>query len=81
MRGSSLCQPSMSTLSKVAMSVSLKFSPSKLIPSSVGSRPMGVSMASALPSQRLKIHSSTRAFSPKPGQTKPPDSSFLNQLT
>ena len=44
--------------------------------------PIGVSTASAAPSQRRKTHSSTRAFSPKPGHRKRPSSrSLRNQLT
>uniref|UniRef100_A0A3Q3F5R2 Ig-like domain-containing protein n=1 Tax=Labrus bergylta TaxID=56723 RepID=A0A3Q3F5R2_9LABR len=52
---------------------------------STGSQPIMLFLAASsslsLP-QRLKIHSSTRAFSPNPGQRKEPDAgSFLNQLT
>ncbi len=42
---------------------------------------MGLSVASTSPSQRRQIHSSTRLFSPNPGQTKLPSASLRNQLT
>ena len=52
-------------------------SPSVLSESGVGTRPIGVSRASAASSQRRKTHSSTREFSPKPGHRKLPVSSVL----
>ena len=52
-----------------------------LISPSAGSSPIGVSTASAVPSQRRKTHSRTRLFSPKPGQRNLPSSSLRNQLT
>ena len=48
---------------------------------SAGSRPIGVVTASAVPSRRRMIHSSTRALSPKPGHRNDPSSPFRNQLT
>ena len=48
---------------------------------SAGTSPTGVSIASASPSQRRKIHASTRLFSPKPGHRNLPSSSLRNQLT
>ena len=48
---------------------------------SAGTRPIGVSSASAWSSQRSKTHASTRLFSPKPGHRKWPSSSLRNQLT
>ena len=41
----------------------------------------GVSTAAAWPSMRSMTHLSTRLFSPKPGQRKPPSSERRNQLT
>ena len=47
----------------------------------VGSLPIGVSTASAVPFTRSNTHLSTRLFSPKPGHRKRPSSSRRNQLT
>ena len=47
----------------------------------VGSRPIGVSTASASPLTRSNTHFRTRLFSPKPGHRKRPSSSRRNQLT
>ena len=55
--------------------------PSVLRSSGVGSRPIAVSTASPSPAQRRKTHSSTRLFSPNPGQRNLPSSSLRNQLT
>ena len=44
--------------------------PSMLISCALGTKPIGVSFASTLFSQRSKIHSKTRRLSPKPGQIK-----------
>ena len=49
--------------------------------STAGTMPIGVSTASASPSQRRKIHSSTRLFSPNPGHRNLPSSLLRNQLT
>merc|ERR1719445_902277 len=45
------------------------------------SRPSRFISASAVPSHRRKIQSSTRTFSPNPGHRKPPEDDFRNQLT
>ena len=46
-----------------------------------GTKPIGVSAAPALPSQRSAIQRRTRRFSPKPGHMKRPFLSCRNQLT
>jgi hypothetical protein len=46
-----------------------------------GTRPIGVSFASTVPSTRSRTYLRMRLFSPKPGQRKPPSSSRRNQLT
>ena len=52
-----------------------------LISPSAGTQPIGVSTVSPSPAQRRKTHSSTRLFSPKPGQMNLPSASLRNQLT
>ena len=49
--------------------------------SAVGTRPMAVSTASAVPSRRSTTHLSTRLLSPKPGHRNLPSSPLRNQLT
>ncbi len=70
-----------STRSSSAMSSSETSSPSRSIALGAGTLPIGVSTASAVPSQRRKTQASTRLFSPKPGQRNFPSSSLRNQLT
>ena len=63
------------------MSPSLTSSPLRSIASDVGTAPIAVSTALPRPSQRSRIHLSTRRLSPKPGQRKRPASLVRNQFT
>src|SRR5439155_19833812 len=78
---SSAFSASVSTLSSVRRASGDRSSPSVFSAPSAGTRPIGVSLASASPSQRRNTHSSTREFSPKPGHRNFPSSSLRNQLT
>ena len=80
--GTSSSQPFTSTREQF-LHVGLPGAPGRSVsraPSS-GSSPMAVSRAPAVPSQRSKIHLSTRLFSPKPGQRQLPSSLLRNQFT
>ena len=81
MSSSSSFQALSSTVSSVSRSSAEMSRPSRSSESGVGTLPIAVSWAAAVPATRSTTHLRTRLVSPKPGQMNRPSSSLRNQFT